>query len=66
MPLPPNAKKLLSGVVENARVEFKETWEAEAALKITRASDNRMDNWGGGHSVGGGNAIEAAVSESSG
>ena len=34
MGLPTNIKTLLSGnVVEWARIEFKETWDAEASLK---------------------------------
>lgn len=34
MAVPTNVKTLLSGsVVEWARIEFKETWDAEASLK---------------------------------
>ena len=52
MGLPTNIKTLLSGdVVEWARIEFKETWDAEASLKTICAFANDMDNWGGGYLV---------------
>ena len=52
MPIPTNIKTLLSGnVVEWARIEFKETWDAEASLKTICAFANDIDNWGGGYIV---------------
>ena len=45
-------KQLLSGdVVEWARIEFKETWDAAASLKSICAFANDLDNWGGGYIV---------------
>ena len=45
MGIPTNIKTLLSGnVVECARIEFKETWDAEAALKTVCAFANDIDN----------------------
>ena len=50
MAIPTNIKTLLSGdVVEWARIEFKETWDAEASLKTVCAFANDLDNWGGGY-----------------
>ena len=47
MGLPTNIKTLLSGnVVEWARIEFKETWDAEASLKTICAFANDIDNLG--------------------
>lgn len=52
MSVPTNIKTLLSGnVVEWARIEFKETWDAEASLKTICAFANDIDNWGGGYIV---------------
>ena len=52
MAIPTNIKTLLSGnVVEWARIEFKETWNAEASLKTICAFANDIDNWGGGYIV---------------
>ena len=52
MGIPTNIRTLLSGrVVEWARMEFKETWDAEASLKTICAFANDMDNWGGGYLV---------------
>lgn len=52
MAIPTNIKTLLSGdVVEWARIEFKETWDAEASLKTVCAFANDLDNWGGGYIV---------------
>ena len=52
MAIPTNLKTLLSGdVVEWARIEFKETWDAEASLKTICAFANDLDNWGGGYIV---------------
>ena len=57
MGIPTNIKTLLSGlVVEWARIEFKESWDAEAALKTICAFANDIDNWGGGYIVLGVNA----------
>ena len=50
MSVPTNIRTLLSGnVVEWARIEFKETWDAEASLKTICAFANDIDNWGGGY-----------------
>ena len=47
MAIPTNIKTLLSGeVVEWARIEFKETWDAAASLKSICAFANDLDNWG--------------------
>jgi Predicted transcriptional regulator containing an HTH domain and an uncharacterized domain shared with the mammalian protein Schlafen len=52
MAVPTNIKTLLSGsVVEWARIEFKETWDAEASLKTICAFANDIDNRGGGYIV---------------
>lgn len=52
MAIPTNIKTLLSGdVVEWARIEFKETWDAESSLKTVCAFANDLDNWGGGYIV---------------
>lgn len=52
MGIPTNIKTLLSGnVVEWARIEFKETWDAQASLKTICAFANDIDNWGGGYIV---------------
>lgn len=52
MAIPTNIKTLLSGeVVEWARIEFKETWDAAASLKTICAFANDLDNWGGRYIV---------------
>lgn len=52
MAVPTNIRTLLSGdVVEWARIEFKETWDAAASLKTICAFANDLDNWGGGYIV---------------
>ena len=52
MAIPTSIKSLLSGnVVEWARIEFKETWDAQASLKTICAFANDIDNWGGGYLV---------------
>ena len=52
MAIPTNIKTLLSGdVVEWARIEYKETWDAAASLKTICAFANDLDNWGGGYIV---------------
>lgn len=52
MAIPTNMKSLLSGeVVEWARIEYKETWDAAASLKTIFAFANDLDNWGGGYIV---------------
>ena len=52
MAIPTNIKTLLSGeVVEWARIEYKETWDAAASLKTICAFVNDLDNWGGGYIV---------------
>ncbi len=52
MAIPTNIKTLLSGnVVEAARIEYKETWDANASLKSVCAFANDLDNWGGGYII---------------
>lgn len=52
MAIPTNIKTLLAGeAVEWARIEFKETWDAETSLKTICAFANDLDNWGGGYIV---------------
>lgn len=52
MALPTNIETLLDGqVVEWARIEFKETWDAQASLKTICVFANDIDNWGGGYVV---------------
>ena len=38
-------------MVEWARIEFKETWDAATSLKTVCAFANDLDNWGGGYIV---------------
>lgn len=46
MAIPTNIKTLLSGeVVEWARIEFKQTWDAATSLKTICAFANDLDNW---------------------
>ena len=50
--IPTNIKTLLFGsVVEWARIEFKENWDAASSLKTICAFANDIDNWGGGYIV---------------
>ena len=50
--IPTNIKTLLLGnVVEWARIEFKESWDAETSLKTICAFANDIDNWGGGYLI---------------
>lgn len=52
MGLPTSIETLIGGVVvENARIEFKETWDPQASLKTICAFANDIDNWGGGYLV---------------
>lgn len=52
MPMPVNIETLLEGnIIEHARIEFKETWDAAASLKTICAFANDLDNWGGGYIV---------------
>lgn len=52
MAIPTSIKTLLSlEVVESARIEFKETWDAASSLKTICAFANDIDNWGGGYIV---------------
>ena len=52
MSVPTNIRTLLSGnVVEWARIDFIETWDADASLKTICAFANDIDNWGGGYIV---------------
>lgn len=52
MAIPTNIRTLLSGsVVEWARIELKETWDAAASLKTICAFANDIDNWGGGYII---------------
>ena len=52
MPIPISIDSLLTGgVIENARIELKETWDAAASLKTICAFANDIDNWGGGYLI---------------
>ncbi|MDO4848949.1 MAG: ATP-binding protein [Coriobacteriia bacterium] len=52
MAIPISAESLLKGgVIENARIELKETWDAAASLKTICAFANDLDNWGGGYLI---------------
>lgn len=52
MPMPVNIGTLLEGnIIEHARIEFKETWDAAASLKTTCALANDLDNWDGGYII---------------
>ena len=52
MAIPTSMKTLLSGnVIEWTRIEFKETWDAQASLKTICIFENDIDNWGGGYLV---------------
>ena len=52
MAIPISIDTLLSGeIIESARIEFKETWNAAASLKTICAFANDIDNWGGGYIV---------------
>ena len=52
MGLPTSIETLIKGnIVENARIEFKETWDPQASLKTICAFANDIDNWGGGYLV---------------
>ena len=52
MAIPTNIQTLLEGhKVERERVEFKETWDAQASLKTVCAFANDLNNWGGGYIV---------------
>ena len=45
-------EKLLNGnIVESARIEFKENWNPDEALRTISAFANDTDNWGGGYIV---------------
>ena len=52
MGIPATVASLLEGgAVEHERIEFKETWDANASLKTICAFANDIDNWGGGYIV---------------
>ena len=52
MAIPISIESLLTGaVIENARIELKETWDAAASLKTICAFANDIDNWGGGYLI---------------
>ena len=52
MAIPITIEKLINeNVVEWARIEFKEGWNPDAALKTISAFANDIDNWGGGYIV---------------
>ena len=52
MPIPISIDSLLTGgVIESARIELKETWDAAASLKTICAFANDIDNWGGGYLI---------------
>ena len=62
MAIPTNIQTLLSGeVVEWARIELKETWDAEASLKTICAFANDIDNWGGGYLIIGINDAQGSL-----
>lgn len=52
MSLPISIAAILDGAkVENERLEFKESWDAQASLKTICAFANDLNNWGGGYIV---------------
>ncbi|WP_295996154.1 RNA-binding domain-containing protein [uncultured Adlercreutzia sp.] len=52
MGLPTSIDALLDGgIVENARIEFKASWDPQTSLKTICAFANDIDNWGGGYLV---------------
>lgn len=52
MAIPINMQAILDGnIVEDERVEFKETWDPQASLKTVCAFANDLNNWGGGYIV---------------
>lgn len=52
MPMPISIDALLTGgVIENERIELKETWDPAASLKTICAFANDIDNWGGGYLI---------------
>lgn len=52
MALPITLQAILDGnIVEDERVEFKETWDPQASLKTICAFANDLNNWGGGYIV---------------
>ena len=52
MGIPINFQTILDGViVENERIEFKQTWDPQSSLKTICAFANDLNNWGGGYIV---------------
>lgn len=52
MGIPISFQDVLEGkVVEDERLEFKETWDPQASLKTICAFANDLNNWGGGYIV---------------
>lgn len=52
MAIPISMQAILDGdIVEDERVEFKETWDPQASLKTICAFANDLTNWGGGYIV---------------
>lgn len=52
MAIPISIQAILDGsVVEDERVELKETWDPQASLKTICAFANDLNNWGGGYIV---------------
>ncbi len=52
MAIPITMQAILDGsIVEDERVEFKETWDPQASLKTICAFANDLNNWGGGYIV---------------
>lgn len=52
MAIPINMQAILDGnIVEDERIEFKETWDPQASLKTICAFANDLNNWGGGYIV---------------
>ena len=52
MAIPISMQAILDGnVVEDERIELKETWDPQASLKTICAFANDLNNWGGGYIV---------------
>ncbi len=52
MAIPISIQAIIDGnVVEDERVEFKETWDPQTSLKTICAFANDLNNWGGGYIV---------------
>lgn len=52
MAIPISLQAIIDGIViEDERVEFKETWDPQSTLKTICAFANDLNNWGGGYIV---------------